>query len=43
MELDPIGHCLGSSYSLGALRDKEYNLLTKQTKEKGAHSQEQLR
>ncbi|KAM9338431.1 opsin 4xa [Symphorus nematophorus] len=44
VELDPIGHCLRSSYSLGALRDKEYNnSLAKQTKEKGSQSQEEVR
>ncbi|XP_038589993.1 opsin 4xa [Micropterus salmoides] len=42
VELDPIGHCLRSSYSLGALRDKEYNSLAKQTKERGSQSQEQI-
>lgn len=36
-------HCLRSSYSLGALRDKEYKSLVKQTKEKGSQSQEQVR
>ncbi|KAM6975249.1 opsin 4xa isoform 3-T3 [Tautogolabrus adspersus] len=41
VELDPIGHSLKSSYSLGALRDKEYNSLSKQTKEKGSQSPEQ--
>ncbi|XP_029132455.1 opsin 4xa [Labrus bergylta] len=41
VELDPIGHSLKSSYSLGALRDKEYNSLSKQTKEKGSQSTEQ--
>ncbi|XP_034566015.1 opsin 4xa [Notolabrus celidotus] len=41
VELDPIGHCLRSSYSLGALRDKEYNPLAKQTNEKGSQSTEQ--
>ncbi|KAM3600140.1 uncharacterized protein V6R79_018410 [Siganus canaliculatus] len=42
VELDPIGHCLRSSYSLGTLRDKEYNSLAKQAEEKGSQSQEQV-
>ncbi|XP_030292139.1 opsin 4xa isoform X1 [Sparus aurata] len=41
VELDPIGHCLRSSYSLGTLRDKEYNSLAKQTNEQGSQSQEE--
>ncbi|XP_047425594.1 opsin 4xa isoform X2 [Mugil cephalus] len=43
VELDPVGqsHCLRSSYSLGALKEKEYQSLTKQFKKKGSQSQEQ--
>lgn len=43
VELDPVGHCLKSSYSLGTLRDKEYDSLDKQMTEKGSQSQEQVR
>ncbi|TMS08537.1 Melanopsin-B, partial [Larimichthys crocea] len=41
VELDPIDHRLRSSYSLGGLRDKEYNSLAKQTNKMGSQSQEQ--
>ncbi|XP_041666561.1 opsin 4xa isoform X2 [Cheilinus undulatus] len=41
VELDPIGHSLKSSYSLGALRDKEYNSLSTQTKGRESQSTEQ--
>ncbi|KAM7392877.1 hypothetical protein PAMA_007811 [Pampus argenteus] len=43
VELDPIdqSHCLGSSYSLGALREKDNKSLVKQTKEKSSQSQGQ--
>ncbi|KAM7368995.1 hypothetical protein PAMP_013295 [Pampus punctatissimus] len=43
VELDPIdqSHCQRSSYSLGALREKENKSLVKETKEKGSQSQEQ--
>lgn len=44
VELDPMdqSHCVRSSYSLGALRDKDHKSLAKQTKAKGSHSQEQV-
>ncbi|XP_068561630.1 opsin 4xa [Cebidichthys violaceus] len=44
VELDPMdqSHCVRSSYSLGALRDREHTSLAKQTKEKGSQSQEQI-
>ncbi|XP_034458415.1 opsin 4xa isoform X2 [Hippoglossus hippoglossus] len=43
VEMDPMdkSHCLKSSYSLGALRDKEYKSLAELTNEKGSQSQEQ--
>ncbi|XP_039471439.1 opsin 4xa [Oreochromis aureus] len=45
VELNPIdqSHTLGSSYSLGTLRDRECQSLTKHTKRKKSQSQEQLR
>ncbi|KAL7377101.1 hypothetical protein ABVT39_021756 [Epinephelus coioides] len=44
VELDSMdqSHCVRSSYSLGALRDKDHKSLAKQTKAKGSHSQEQI-
>ncbi|XP_029300356.1 opsin 4xa [Cottoperca gobio] len=44
VELDPIeqSHRVRSSYSLGALRDKEQRSLAKQTKGQGSHSQQQI-
>ncbi|KAK9532573.1 hypothetical protein VZT92_009951 [Zoarces viviparus] len=44
VELEPVdqSHCVRSSYSLGALRDREHTPLAKQTKEKGSQSQEQI-
>ncbi|CAJ1070591.1 melanopsin-B-like [Xyrichtys novacula] len=41
VELDPIGHSLRSSNSLGALRDKEYSTLAKKPNQKGGQSMEQ--
>uniref|UniRef100_A0A3Q1K7J6 G-protein coupled receptors family 1 profile domain-containing protein n=1 Tax=Anabas testudineus TaxID=64144 RepID=A0A3Q1K7J6_ANATE len=45
VELGPIdqSHCLKSSYSLGALRNKEYRSLAKQTTDKENQRQEQVR
>ncbi|XP_035862929.1 opsin 4xa isoform X4 [Sander lucioperca] len=44
VELDPIdqSQCVRSSYSLGALRDKEHKSLAKQAIGKGSQSQEQI-
>ncbi|XP_059213931.1 opsin 4xa [Centropristis striata] len=44
VELDPIDqiHCVRYSYSLGALKDKEHKSLTKQIKETGSQSLEQV-
>ncbi|CAN9504266.1 unnamed protein product [Ophioblennius macclurei] len=44
VELDPMDqtNCSRSGYSLGTLRDKECELLTKHNKEKGIQSQEQI-
>uniref|UniRef100_A0A672ZHH4 Opsin 4xa n=1 Tax=Sphaeramia orbicularis TaxID=375764 RepID=A0A672ZHH4_9TELE len=46
VELDPIDqmHCLRSSYSLGTLREKEFNSLAKQkTGKRGSRSEEEVR
>ncbi|XP_063745836.1 opsin 4xa [Eleginops maclovinus] len=45
VELDPIdeSYRVKSSYSLGALREKDPKSLAKQTKGKGSYSQEQIR
>nr|XP_043867676.1 opsin 4xa isoform X3 [Solea senegalensis] len=44
VELDSMdqSHRVKSSYSLGALRDKEYKSLAKQIDERGSHSQQQI-